>query len=409
VKSLDLTSILDEDKLEVATLHLDDRLNLSFMYDPSVSIVKIDVVVEGGLTDTGRSGFSVAHLCEHLIARHGVVANLPIGRALSAKGAIIQASTHPFHTEYQVVVPVDDSCSEKFITDLINFWLNLDLQSFDLVAIETEIGSIEREIDDRLLSGPSSLFPWSEMFSTVLAGTSESVNLLLSLPNDLNFIKEQVELYTRSLSRARVGVSVVGPIPIEVFTEELRQIGYVAQESSEAPPPTTPGISYTVARSVVKEVDGLQKPLYAEIFPYSAANNTSFAERYAAVSVAASILNHGSAVEFWRVGAFDPYSGPDSSLLIYAAGAPLSMNSIPENIDSQILEKARRQQISILNRRMSDPAANSRHLALSFIFGITIEDVIHAVNNVSGGLMMRMFDDMRTQPRGQLTWLTKPR
>lgn len=397
----------DAGELEPVVLTRDGRVILSLEFDPSVSVMGITTMIRGGLTDIKPFGPSIAHLCEHLVARHGRVGGFSMSNVMLINGGIIQGSTHPFHTEYHIAFPIDESSGpQDLAVSLIDFWSNLHSQDFDAVAVETEIGLMKREIDDRLLSGLPTLFPWSEMFGTIMPELNERENLFLIMPTDAGSAVRQASSYLRSLANAETAISLSGPVPSESFAQQLREMGFVEQDPNRSWYIPFRGLDDTVARSVSRSVDGLQSPMYAEIFDLNRVLDAPAATLYATASMAASVLNNGSGRTLWRAGAFGPYSGPDSALLIYAGGTPLSIDSILPKIDGRALEGVRRQQISVLKRILDDPVARLRHLALGFLFGTSIENITAAIRNCSVETLSVVLTAIREQPGGRLAWLT---
>lgn len=386
-------------------MSMNDRVFVSLEHDPTVSVFDISAADEGGLVDANESEQGIPHLREHLVARHGSFRGVPIRRALSAIGGVIQASTHPFHVEYHATLPLDaDDDIAAVAAEVVHYWATAGAQRFEHDAIETEMSSIEHELEERLLRGVSSLFPWTEIFNTVTSRCSAGRNLLLDVPNHVEAAVEGLSRFADRTRSMRTSISVVCPVPLDRIAELLCERGYSTTAVAPRAPALREEVRFSESRALVRRVRGLRNAVHAAAHPVGAGiSNSSRAQ--ASAAVAARTLNRIAIDGRWQAGVFGPFAGPDSELVIYAGHTPWDEVEMPASIDGAVVDRARADALRELRTAQSAPSTRARQRAVSVLFGTSPNDVARLMDGVTADHVRQIVSEMGDGRLGRLTWL----
>lgn len=384
---------------------MDDRVFVSLEHDPTVSVIAISVATQGGMVDIRAGEQGVPHLREHLVARHGTFRGMPIRRVLSAMGGVIQASTHPFHTEYQVVLPTDvEGDAAVVVAELARYWSAVGRQHFGPGEVEAEILSIDRELDERLLRGMSALFPWTEIFNTLAPERSPGDNLLLDGPTDVDAAVRALSAFEDRARSLSTTISIVGPIPVERIAHELRETGFsmiAAVPHLFAP---SDDVRFAASRTIVRRVHGVRNAVHAAAYPIGARMpDRSAAQAVAAVT--AGTLNRVVVDGRWQAGAFGPFAGPDSGILIYSGRSPFARAEVPLSMDGAAVDRARADALSELRMMRSAPSVRARQWTMGALFGTSPEKIARAIEEVTDRHVVETLAAMGGGRTGHLAWL----
>ncbi len=384
---------------------MDDRVFVSLEHDPTVSVIAVSVATQGGMVDVRAGEQGVPHLREHLVARHGTFRGVPIRRALAAMGGVIQASTHPFHTEYQVVLPADvEGDVAAAVAELVRYWSAAGRQRFGAGEVEAEMSSIDRELDERLLRGMSALFPWTEIFNTLAPERREADNLLLDGPADVDAAVQALSAFDDRARSLSTMISIVGPVPVERIVHELRETGFSMIAAVPLPSAPSDDVRFAASRTVVRRVHGIRNAVHAAAYPIGARMpDPSAAQAVAAVT--AGTLNRVVADGRWQAGAFGPFAGPDSGILIYSGRSPFDRVEVPVSVDGAAVDRARADALSELRAMRSAPSVRARQRTMGALFGTSPERIARAIEDVTDRHVVEMLAAMGGGRTGHLAWL----
>ncbi|QHC54390.1 insulinase (Peptidase family M16) [Rathayibacter tanaceti] len=367
---------------------------------PGARSVAVTLAVGAGSVDERPGEAGAAHLAEHLLYSE---ARLETGRLAEQfvlhRGGVSNAQSYPFHTEYSVVLPVEDDTLAVLGEAADVALARASLTEVPVAAIERERWVIAREIEERRTDGALATFPWNGALATRgRQRTDDSFTTPILAPDEvLGFLR-------RLHSTREVTIGVASALDPHLVEEVVAPV--VALLSPRSPVPdwrSRLGAVRTVRRRVLPR--GLSATAETRLLPERGPR-----ERERAIAaVLARAVDAASPGAHWRAGLFGVHEGPETALLIgsssVAGPAPdRPASTLPDRLDLDRLDVWRRAELHSLQRRLSGTATASSLLARDRLFGLDTRRTAAELTAVRAGDVAEAFDHLRRDEPGFLVW-----
>ncbi|KZX21357.1 insulinase family protein [Rathayibacter tanaceti] len=367
---------------------------------PGARSVAVTLAVGAGSVDERPGEAGAAHLAEHLLYSE---ARLETGRLAEQfvlhRGGVSNAQSYPFHTEYSVVLPVEDDTLAVLGEAADVALARASLTEVPVAAIERERWVIAREIEERRTDGALATFPWNgalatrgrqrtdDSFTTPILAPDESWASSAACTPRERSLSVSPRRSTRTSSRRsspRSSRSCPRGAPFRTGDRGSERSGRCAGGSCPAACPRPPR-------------------------PASCRSAVPRERERAIAAVLARAVDAASPGAHWRAGLFGVHEGPETALLIgsssVAGPAPdRPASTLPDRLDLDRLDVWRRAELHSLQRRLSGTATASSLLARDRLFGLDTRRTAAELTAVRAGDVAEAFDHLRRDEPGFLVW-----
>lgn len=384
-----------------ATGETDDGLRVIAVRIPGARALGVSLAIEGGFASERAGEAGRAHLVEHLL-HHGACG--PDGRSVDLRvrraGGVTSAQSYPFHTEYSLLVPLEDAQTAGEWTALAR--ARLDPLRVTDVDVERESALVRREVAERRARSPLAGFPWS----TALATLGDSHELAHDGLADLTGLDGVTPAVLAAFHDARRSPtqSAIG-LAADADPDVLLSLAGATPRPLPQPRPALAGVT-TTSRSVHLARTRLTDAVAADVRRVAIPDDAS---RFRGLLMLATGVASATTERRWQSGLFGPLLGADPGLVVTTHGASSSSLRAPS---SRTLAQERREAVADARARalrsideyLTSTGAASALAARDALSGLDVLRSRDAVRHVTPDEVCDLIDHVEALTAGRLVW-----